>query len=254
MPTNHYFQSGVPMGRRSEQNLYEDLIIECLRIYGHDVYYIPRKTFNKDTILTEDVLNSYDYAYPIEMYLENVQGFEGEGELLSKFGVELRDTATFVVSRRRWRQLVNDFGQTILERPAEGDVVYFPQTKSLFEIRKVIGNQPFYQAGALYVYKLSCELMQYSLENFDTGIAEIDNLPDAVQDQLLTAGFELTLEAGGALLTEYDEPVMLENYDTDSFTVDGDTTLTSQNLQFDVDIDDILDFTERNPFGEVARA
>jgi Virus neck protein len=254
MPTNHYFQSGVPMGRRSEQNLYEDLIIECLRIYGHYVYYVPRKKFNQDLILNEDVLNSYEHAYPIEMYLENVQGFEGEGELLSKFGVELRDTATFVVSRRRWSQLVNHYGQTILDRPAEGDVVYFPQTKSIFEIRKVIGNQPFYQAGALYVYKLSCELMQYSLENFDTGVTEIDGLPDAVQDQLLTSNYELTLENAGALLTEFDEPIMLENYNTDSFTLQGETITDAQNLKFDTDIDDILDFTERNPFGEVARA
>jgi hypothetical protein len=96
--------------------------------------------------------------------------------------------------------------------------------------------------------------MQYSLENFDTGVTEIDGLPDAVQDQLLTSNYELTLENAGALLTEFDEPIMLENYNTDSFTLQGETITDAQNLKFDTDIDDILDFTERNPFGEVARA
>ena len=105
MPVNPYFHSGVPLGRRSEQLLYEDLIIESLRIYGHETYYVPRKKFNQDQFLTEDPLNTYEHYYPIEMYMENIQGFEGDGELLTKFGVELRDTATFIVSRRRWKQL-----------------------------------------------------------------------------------------------------------------------------------------------------
>lgn len=258
MPVNHYFQSGVPMGRRSEQNLYEDLIIESLRIYGHECYYVPRTKFNQDEILKEDVLNKYDNAYPIEVYMENVQGFEGEGELLSKFGIELRDQATFVISRRRWQQLVKKYGQTILDRPAEGDVVYFPLTKSLFEIRKVIAQQPFYQAGALYVYKLSVELMQYSLERFDTGVAEIDAISDSVSEALELVGSELALEgdASGVLLLETGEPLILENTakDSDQYTVQGETVIESQNNDFDIDIEDILDFTERNPFGEVARA
>jgi hypothetical protein len=188
------------------------------------------------------------------MYLENVQGFEGEGELLSKFGVELRDTATFIVSRRRWQQLVGNFGQTILQRPSEGDVIYFPLTKSYFEIRKVIGNEPFYQAGALYVYKLVCELMQYSLERFDTGNEEVDEYADTVIAAQTTANFEIQLETGDRFLNENGEFMLLESYSPDSFVLEGQTTVVSQNAAFDTDIDDILDFTERNPFGEVARA
>lgn len=254
MPTNHYFQSGIPMGRRSEQNLYEDLIIECLKIYGHDVLYIPRKKFNQDSILTEDVLQTFEHAYPIEMYLENVQGFEGEGELLSKFGVELRNTATFVVSRRRWQQLIGKTNNTILPRPAEGDIIFFPITKSFFEIRKTIGSEPFYQAGALYVYKLSCELMQYSLERFDTGVEAVDEFSDAVINTITTADYEFTLENGDRFILENDQVLLLQSYNPDTVTVAGETFVSGMNDNFDTDIDDILDFTERNPFGEVARA
>jgi hypothetical protein len=254
MPINPYFQSGVPIGRRSEQLLYEDLIIESLKIYGHECYYVPRKKFNQDEILKEDPLNTYEHYYPIEMYMENVQGFEGDGDLLTKFGVELRDSATFIVSRRRWKQLVGDYGQTVAVRPAEGDIVYFPLTKSYFEIKKVIGNQPFYQTGALFVYKLNCELMQYSLEQFNTGNDVIDSYPDAVSDSLLTANYELKAENGNTLVDENGEVLLNESYMPDQFTVDGEVHTESQNAKFDVDISDILDFSERNPFGEVARA
>jgi hypothetical protein len=254
MPTNPYFQSGIPMGRRSEQVLYEDLIIECLKIYGHDVFYVPRKKFNQDIILNEDALQTYEHAYPVEMYMENVQGFEGEGQLLTKFGIELRDTATFVVSRRRWQQLIGSHGQTLLPRPAEGDIIFFPLTHSIFEIRKVTGNQPFYQAGALYVYKLDCELAQYSLERFDTGVDEVDKLPDIIVDSMTTGAFEFALENNDTMVLENDDPLVLESYTVDSYTLDNETHVEAQNAKFDVEIEDILDFTEKNPFGEVYRA
>ena len=108
MATSHYFQSGVPGGRSSEQLLIEDLIIECMKIYGFDTYYLPRKTVYEDGILNEDALNSYDDAYALEMYMQNVTGFEGDGDLLTKFGVEIRDTATFLVARRRWESKLNE--------------------------------------------------------------------------------------------------------------------------------------------------
>lgn len=243
---NHYFQSGIPMGRASEQNLYEDLIIECLQIYGFEVYYIPRTSFNEDRILVEDPLNHYENAYPIEMYLENTNGFEGEGDLLTRFGVELRETASFVVSRRRWDKEVGSKGQTVLaNRPAEGDVLYFPLTKSYFEIRKVEGDTPFYQLGKLYVFRMQCELMQFSSENFNTGIDEIDTYTDSIDQNL--NNFELLVESDGSLLLEFntETPMILESYKIT--TVDDG----SRNEDFDTGIEDILDFTERNPFGEV---
>lgn len=250
MPTNFYFQSGIPMGRRSESLLMEDLIIECLKIYGFDTYYIPRKEENEDLILNEDVLNTYAFAQPLEMYLENVDGFGGDGELLTKFGLEIRDTATFIVSRRRWDETIGQFGNTILSnRPAEGDIVYFPLTKSFFEIKKVETKDPFFQVGQLYVYKLYCELMQYSSERFDTGIEEIDAVTAELGQDI--QNFELLLEGVGysnyRMLLEYevDSKVILENY-----TI-TDVDKIADNEYFDNGIEDILDFTERNPFGEV---
>lgn len=245
MPTNFYFQSGIPGGRSSEQLLMEGLIIECLKIYGFDVYYLPRQTVYQDNILNEDALNQFTSAYPLEMYMSNVTGFEGEGDLLTKFGVEIRDTATFIVARRRWDEVIARSGDAqILTRPAEGDILYFPLTKSYFEIRRVEVRDPFFQVGKLYVYKLECELMQFSSERFDTDIAEIDNIP-AEKSNDITA-FEVLLETGDAVLLEYNTPssIILETF------VLSNIDTTAQNEIFTTNIN-ILDFTERNPFGEI---
>ncbi len=242
---NPYFQSGLSIGRSSEQLLYEDLIIECLRVYGFDLYYIPRKQVNRDLILNEDALNRYEHAYKIEMYLSNVQGFEGEGDLLTKFGVELRDTANFIVSRRRWQEVVARQGQTVLSaRPAEGDILFFPLTNSFFEIRRVEGTEPFFQVGKMYVFNMSCELVQYSSEVFNTGVNEIDSVFDELS--LDVTSFQLQLEDGNKVLLEYttNSHIILENFvlkDIDPFAM---------NKDFELEID-ILDFTDRNPFGEV---
>lgn len=245
MSTNFYFQAGIPGGRSSEQLLMEDLIIECLKIYGFDVYYIPRSSVNQDDILTEDALNNYENAYPLEMYMENVEGFEGEGDLLTKFGVEIRDTATFIVARRRWDDVVAKDGNTQLStRPAEGDVLYFPLTKSYFEIRRVETRDPFYQVGKLYVYKLQCELMQFSSERFDTGVDEIDS--GALASSLDLNEYYIMLEDNSQILLEYVTPDGLLSEDYQIIKIDP----TAQNEIFKGDID-ILDFTERNPFGEV---
>ena len=248
MAVNHYFQSGIPMGRRSEQNLYEDLIVECLKIYGFEIYYIPRKFNNIDRTFGEDTISSFEHAYPLEMYLQNVNGFEGDGELMSKFGVELKDTATFIVSKKRWLETVGRTGNSILNiRPAEGDIVYFPLTKSFFEIRKVDTETPFFQLGKLFVFTLQTELMQYSSENFDTGVIEIDEIADTT-DQDSTA-FEFLLEGGDALLLEefVETSLVLETY------IAKDDLLNIKNEDFDTNIRDILDFTDRNPFGEIFR-
>ncbi len=245
MPTNFYFQSGIPGGRSSEQLLMEDIIIECLKIYGFDVYYIPRTSVNEDDILTEDPLNKYENAYPLEMYMSNITGFEGEGDLLTKFGVEIRDTATFIVARRRWDEVVaKDGNAQLTTRPAEGDVLYFPLTKSYFEIRRVETKDPFFQVGKLYVFKLECELMQYSSERFDTGIAEID---DAAEEKAIDIGaYEIQLESGDGFLLEYFTASKLISEAFNLSTIDA----SAQNETFRGDID-ILDFSERNPFGDI---
>ena len=245
MATNFYFQSGIPGGRSSEQLLMEDIIIECLKIYGLDTYYIPRVTVNEDDILGEDVLNKYSSAYPLEMYMQNVTGFEGDGDLMSKFGVEIRDTATFIVSRRRWDEVIARSGDAVLTtRPAEGDIIYFPLTKAFFEIKFVESTDPFFQVGKLYVYKLQCELMQYSSEVFDTGISEIDSI--ASGDSLDVNAFNLLLQSGDrALLEEYSPAgIILQSYNLSTILPNVD------NEDFRGDIS-VLDFSERNPFGEI---
>ena len=171
MPTNVYFSHGT----RNEQYLIEDLIIESLKIYGQEFMYIPRTLVSKDEILGEDRLSKFTSSFPIEMYLENTDGFEGQGAFIQKFGLMMEQTATLVVARRRWDQMVGRFGQTILpSRPNEGDLLYFPLSGGLFEIKFVQHQDPFYQLGKLYVYKLQVELSQYSSEAIDTGVKEID--------------------------------------------------------------------------------
>ena len=224
----------------------EDIIIECLKIYGFDTYYIPRATVNEDDILGEDVLNKYSSAYPLEMYMQNVTGFEGDGDLMSKFGVEIRDTATFIVARRRWDEVIAKSGDAVLTtRPAEGDIIYFPLTKAFFEIKFVESTDPFFQVGKLYVYKLQCELMQYSSEIFNTGISDIDGIADEKSADI--NAFNLLLQDGTrALLEEYSPAgIILQSYNLGTIFPNAD------NEDFTSEIS-VLDFSERNPFGEIS--
>jgi hypothetical protein len=168
---NVYFSQGT----RNEQFLIEDIIIESLRIYGQELFYIPRSLVSKDNVLGEDRLSQFKSAFPIEMYFENVDSFAGQGAFIQKFGLMIEQSATLVVARRRWDQMIGRFDVTQLpQRPCEGDLIYFPMTSSLFEIKFVQHQDPFYQLGKLYVYKLQVELFQYSSEFIDTGIKEID--------------------------------------------------------------------------------
>jgi len=170
MPTNVYFDHDYP----EEQNLYESIIIEALQIYGQETLYMPRDVVRDDEILNEEFSRFRD-AYAVEMYIENTSGFEGEGNLLSKFGLEIRDQATFIVSKRRFRRLVEINDNNIYEgRPREGDLIYLPLANSLFQIKFVEHEQPFYQLRNLPTYQLQCELYEYSGEEIETGIAGID--------------------------------------------------------------------------------
>ena len=186
MATNVFFSQAV----QTEQNLVEDLIVESLRMYGHNVYYLPRKIVNEDTILGDAADSSFEDAYEVEMYLEGVEGLEGEGDLYSKFGVEVRDTATFIISRRSWERFVSlDANLATGLRPNEGDLIYFPLSKSVFEIKFVEHENPFYQLGKLYTFKMTCDLFEYSGEDFDTNIEALDTDLELAQ----AAAIELTL-------------------------------------------------------------
>ena len=284
MPTNVYFDTGTTR----EQHLYEDLIIEQLRIYGQDVYYIPRKLLGEDKVFGEDTASKFEDAYLIEMYMDNIDGYEGEKELMSKFGLDIQDDATFTVARRRWEQFVS-VDNNIIEssRPNEGDLIYWSKGNKLFEITFVDKDDPFYQVHNLPTYKLKCKTFEYGSEQLDTGISDIDAIEDANSlDQLshqmtmeqtgtFNEGFRLEDGTGQIVLETYvsgviagqqliseDEThggaialentvegadasyIILETYKVD--TIDEN----AQNDLFDSEDDNVLDFSESNPFGD----
>jgi hypothetical protein len=174
MATNKYFRN---FNTRNEQLLIEDLVIETIKIHGIDMYYIPRELFldQPSILFGDDPISKFREHFIIEMYIKTVNGFEGEGDVISKFGLEIKDTASFVVSRKRFEHVTNR------SRPFEGDLIYFPLTESFFEIKFVEDENPFYQLGRNYTYDLSVELFQYSHEDIKTQIPEIDSIVDSVK-------------------------------------------------------------------------
>jgi|TARA_B110000914_G_scaffold225742_1_gene247411 hypothetical protein len=171
-----YFNGAV----RSEQNLYEDLVLESIKMFGQDVVYIPKEQVSEDALLNETI-NQYRHSYPIECFIENIDGFEGDGNLLGKFGLEIRDQANFVIPKKRWDHVVGTnlleaLGNVVTALPSEGDLIYMPMTDRLFEIRYVEPKKPFYQLQDLPTYTLTAELFEYNGQNFDTGMPEIDNI------------------------------------------------------------------------------
>ena len=259
MAVNHYFQGGDGIGNAAEKRLHENLIIEGLKIYGHDVYYLPRTLVNQDLILGEDVLSKFTSSYLIEMYMETTEGFQGEQELVSKFGLEIREDTTFTVAKRRWADSVDDPATLIKGgRPNEGDLIYFPLMNSFFEIQFVEDQEPFFQLGNLPVYKLRVTRFEYSSERLDTGVADIDAAEDKFSLDMLAHQMSLENE-DGALLLENDRAsgdpnyFLLETYAVQTQSPYADNIDLDNEAGFDTASvgDDILDFTERNPFGEV---
>ena len=173
MATNLYIRSNV----KAEQNLYENLVLESIKIHGQEIYYMPRDIINENKIFGDDIPSRFNSAYKVEMYIDNIEGFDGEGDLFTKFGVEIRDEATFVVARRRWRDTVKRFDNDISgDRPREGDLLYLPMTNKIFEITHVEHEQPFYQLANVPVFKLRSQLFTYNDEDLDTGIESIDKV------------------------------------------------------------------------------
>jgi hypothetical protein len=176
MATSVYFSGAV----RTEQNLYEDLVLESIKMFGQDVVYIPVEQLAEDALLNETI-NQYRHAYPIECFVLNTEGFEGDGNLLGKFGLEIRDQGTFVIPKKRWdhvvgQNLAESLGNVELGLPSEGDLIYMTMTDRLFEIKYVEPKKPFYQLQDLPTYTLTAELFEYNGQNFDTGMPEIDNV------------------------------------------------------------------------------
>lgn len=273
MTTNKYFTQ-FSYGR--EQDLIEDLIIESIKQKGVSFYYLPRNAVSKDHIWGEDSLSMFTNAIPVEMYIKDVDGFQGDGHFLSKFNLEIRDSIVLTIARKRWSQIrtekllgevgyniqlesantnspansasimletgttgVNNYSITS-NRPLEGDLVYFPVTNKIFEIKFVEHEQVFYQTGALQTYDLRCEVFEYSSERLDTGVASIDSIEDVFTLDVLTN--EFLLEDGNKLIVEGGTESILLEYNLDIIDSGANNNLYQEQAG------NIIDFSERNPF------
>ena len=275
MTTNKYFNN-FTYGR--EQDTQDDLIVESIKIYGQDVKYMPRTLVKEDDLFGEDILSKFETAVDLEMYIKNTTGFEGEGDFLSKFGLEIRDQVTFTMARKRWDQIttekiIDEVGfnyqietantgaysnshSLMLEtgsangysitssRPNEGDLIFFPLNEKLYEIKFVEHEEIFYPHGKLYTYDLACELFQYSSQQLDTGNTAIDSLELSYSaDQLF---YQFTLENGDTLTGEDGDYIVQEYRLETTDNAANNEFFTQQSLDFS-------DFSETNPFSEVDR-
>jgi len=277
-------------GSAQEQTFIENLIVESIEIYGQDIYYMPRTYVNRDTILGEVENSRFTQALQVRAYVNNVEGWEGQGELLSKFGVRIEDKTTFVFSREKFTSAVDDNAVLNVEgRPNEGDLIWFPATKHLFEIQFVEAERPFYQLGKGFVWECQCELFQYADEALDTGVAEIDGIEAAFSNAItvnfaaggtgtftvgeVVAGGTSNVTAEVKAWNATDRQLQVYNRSgifTIPETVTGQTsgaawtsasynTLNNVNTADSIDTnfgfetadDDIIDFTEGNPFGSI---
>ena len=239
MATSVFFNN---FSSSQEQTLIEDLVIESIRIYGHDCFYLPRSLVNKDNIYGEDSISEYNEQFMVEMYIKNVMGFKGEGDFLSKFNLQVRDQMTFTIAKRVFFDEIGNVRG--FDRPREGDLIYFPLNKKVFVVKFVEHEAVFYQLGALQTYDLECELWEYSNEIMNTGIADIDLLQkkysfDMSQFAILTQdSFVITDEDGYDLVQEQYNFV----------TQVGASFEDNQDIQ--TETDDVINFTDANPFSE----
>lgn len=237
MATNFFFNNFSNSG---EQILIEDLIIESIKIYGLDMYFIPRNPIQIDRIYGEDPLREYIHAVPVEMFIKNIEGFAGEGDFLSKFNIQIRDQVTFSIARRTF---ANEVGPLeYLERPREGDLIYLPLNKKIFEIKFVEHEAIFYQLGSLQMWDLKCELFEYNNEYFNTGVADVDNL--MTDYSIAMDMFSIMTQSGFNITDEDGFDILLESYDIN----ENDEIATNDELQLGGN--DIINFSDLNPFSE----
>ena len=225
-----------------EQQLIEDLVTESIRIYGMDVYYIPRTIVSRDDIFQEDDLSEYNSAFLIEMYIKNIDGFGGDGDFLSKFNIQIRDTITFTVARRTFYNEVTQNDESQLERPREGDLIYFPLNRKAFIITFVEHEAIFYQMGSLQMWDLKCELYEYSGERLNTGIDDIDRIE--WESSTTADPLAIVTEKNEIIVDENGTPILQAIYDLDQIDP------LAQNEELETVADGIIDFTQIDPFSE----
>jgi hypothetical protein len=289
MATNPYFNfhgTATP-----EQIMIENLNIEAIKTFGQDVYYLPRTMNDEDKLMGDDNTLSYNSAHTIEMYIKSIDGFEGEGDFISKFGMQIKDQITFTVARRRWKEL-NIQGEGRGITPAEGDLIYFPTTAALFQIMFIEDETVFYQTGSLQTYDLLCEMFIYSDQSFNTGLDVIDSI-----ERKISYAIDFTMDTGSGNYTVGEQVYqgaslaaatvkgevsswnatskilnlfnMTGNfsgtvniigdsseasYSISSFDAMASTANTSSsadNVEIEAAADAIIDFTEGNPFGSL---
>ena len=281
MSTSVYFSRGT----QSEQWLYEDLLIEAIQISGHEVFYLPRTLVNEDDLFGEDTLSKFNDAYSIEMWMENNEGFDGDKEILTRFGLEVRNEVTFVIARRRWEDTISlDENLIVNTRPNEGDLIWHPTIKQMYEISFVDHDDPFYEIKNLPVYKLYCRTYEYSQERFDTYITAIDTIEDTestdayfyqisgeqsstttynqnvgLEDDTGSVDLETATDTG-VLVGENElgfASILLEHSDSQDsyFIISEGYSITTIDTQSDNEfigeqMATILNFTETNPFGD----
>ena len=226
MSTNFYFNNFT---NSMEQNLIEDLVIESIKIYGHDVFYCPRKAGNLDEIYGEDPLTEYTTAFSIDMYIRSYDSYEGDGQFLSKFNLEIRDQVTFTVAVRTFFNEVAQYTYVpALTRPLEGDLIYLPMADRLFQIKYVNKTPVFYQMGNIQMYDVVAEMFEYSGEVLNTGIEAIDNIEKTYT------------------LNTLSSKVNANTFNLDTQSQD----VFAYNSEFQSEANNFIDFSEVDPFSE----
>jgi len=264
MARNRYFNQYTPV--KQEQNLVEDLVIESIKIYGVDGYYLPRTDVNLDKIYGEDTSMIFDDALELELYIKSFDGFQGQEDFLSKFGLQIDESITFVVAQKRFTQSLkpsflteygynfkNEDGEYLLDeqsynyanilRPREGDLIWIPMLNYMYEIKFTENIENFFQLGKLYTYEMRCDRYEYSSERIDTGVADIDGIED--QYSLSTDNIQKILDEESNIFALEDGTRLVAEGDTViPFEVSADNESIGQKI---ID-EDVLDFSEKNPF------
>ena len=286
MPTSPYFPTYY-QGHPGEQNLAQDLADEQIKLFGTDIYYLPR-TILKDNTLDDVIYSKYQDQFQVEMLLQNVEGFGEQSEFISKFGIRITDEVKFIVSTRRWAQSETQYTPTLTVpgRPNEGDLLYFPLTTDIYEIKFVERETPFYQFGKVQFFIITAEIYELGNDLIDTGVAEIDEIEtlfssaiavsmkvggtdDFVEGEIVTgssSGVTATVRSWNNTTRvlqvinrtgTFVEDESITGDDSGAVWVVGTfDTLNNTNSEYDQNreiedfADNILDWSERNPFGE----
>ena len=239
MTTNFYFNN---FQNSQEQILIENLVMESIKMYGHDIFYCPRTLVAKDDIYGEDTLSEYNNNYEIDMYIKSYDSYEGDGTFLSKFNLEIRDQMTLTVSVRNFNDEIGQYAS--LDRPQEGDLVYLPMVSRIMVIKYVNKTPIFYQMGNIQMYDLVCEIFEYSSEKLNTGIEAIDIIEQ--KNSIVMELYSLLTDDGFIIVDQDGFEIIQSDYNFE--TQAGDTY--EDNTEFQLEGEVILDWSQIDPFSE----